>query len=536
MKSKILTVTEWSTAALLTLAILILLYARAHHAGGLWRDECASVQLAEMPTISDVCKNFQRESFPALFPLTVRAYGAVFGTSNASLRTFGFIVGLTLLAVVWVNALVLTGPPPLLALALLGLNTTFLISGTSIRGYGLGSVAVLLVVGLVGKMVLDPTRPRILAALVASLLSVQFLLYNSVLLIAIATAVVIVSLLRRQLRLVLAMGAICIVCAMSMLPYLWPFWNESRSTVVLRSLVTLNWFWRPLGLALGTPTFFMVALWGALFVTLIVGTVMRLVITWSNKPAPEWDLLLFGLVATVTSIVFYFAFLEIIGYLPREWHFLALLAILAGTIDLLAASLCHIRWVRAARLAAVIAALIVMPIANWPKVTQRQTNLDLVAHKLEELAHPEDLIVVDPWTLGVTFNWYYHGGTHWVTVPVMWDHRVHRFDLLKEKMMAPYPLNDLGEMIAGTLRASHRVWVVGGISLPKTNEKTLPLPPAPNSQFGWNCDAYASVWSAQLGDFIQAHASRGKFIPVRVDGSVNDVEDEPLMLVEGWRE
>jgi hypothetical protein len=536
MKSQILRVAEWSTAILLTLVVLLLLFARAQHAGGLWRDECASLQLAEMPRIADVFKNFQRESFPAPFPLTVRAYGAVFGTSDASLRTFGFVIGVMLLAVVWVNALLLTGPPPLLALALLGLNATFLISGTSIRGYGMGSVAVLLVLGLVGRMVIDPTRPRILTALVASLLSVQFLLYNSVLLMAIATAVAIVSLLRRQLRLALAMGAICIVCALSMLPYLWPFWNESKSTVVLRSVVTLNWFWRPLGLALGNPTLFIVTLWGALFVTLIVATVMRLVITWSNKPAPECDLLLFGFVVAVTSIVFYFAFLEIIGYLPREWHFLALLSILAGAMDLLAASLCHIRWVRAARLAAVFAALIVMPIANWPKVTQRQTNLDLVAHKLEELAQPDDLIVVDPWTLGVTFNWYYHGGTRWVTVPVLWDHRVHRFDLLKEKMMSPNPLNDLGEMIAGTLRASHRVWVVGGISLPKTNEKTLPLPPAPDSQFGWNCDAYASVWSAQLGDFIQAHASRGQFIPVRVGGSVNDVEDEPLMLVEGWRE
>lgn len=536
MKSQILKFAEWSTAILLTLAVLVLLFARAQHAGGLWRDECASVQLAEMPRIADVFKNFQRESFPALFPLTVRAYGAIFGTSDTALRTFGLMVGVMLLVVIWINALLLTGTPPLLALALLGLNTTFLVSGTSMRGYGIGSVAVLLVVGLVGKMLLEPTRSRIFAAFCASVLSVQFLLYNSVLLAAIATAVVIVSLLRRQFRTVLAMGAICIVCAISMLPYLWPFWNESRSTVVLRSLVTLNWFWRPLGLALGNPTFFMVALWGALFVTLIVGTVMRLVIIWSNKPAPECDLLLFGLVVAVTSIVFYFTFLEIIGYLPREWHFLALLSIIAGTIDLLAASLCHIRWVRAARLAAVIAALIVMPIANWPKVTQRQTNLDLVAHKLEELAHREDLIVVDPWTLGVTFSWYYHGGTRWVTVPVMWDHRVHRFDLLKEKMMSPYPLNDLSEMIAGTLRASHRVWVVGGISLPKTNEKTLPLPPAPDSQFGWNCDAYASVWSAQLGDFIQAHASRGQFIPVKVDGSVNDVEDEPLMLVEGWRE
>src|SRR5439155_14994527 len=81
MKIRMFTVAEWIAAILLTVAVLILLFARAQHAGGLWRDECASVQLAEMPTVGDLFKNFQRESFPAFFPLIVRAYSATFGTS-----------------------------------------------------------------------------------------------------------------------------------------------------------------------------------------------------------------------------------------------------------------------------------------------------------------------------------------------------------------------------------------------------------------------------------------------------------------------
>ncbi|MEY2480844.1 MAG: hypothetical protein QOI04_1771 [Verrucomicrobiota bacterium] len=536
MKSQALNFAEWITAILLTVVVIVLLFVRAEYAGGLWRDECASVQLAEMPRIADVFQNFQRESFPAPFPLIIRAYGAMFGTSDAALRAFGFTVGLLLLAAVWTNALLVTGPPPLLALALLGLNTTFLISGTTMRGYGIGSVTILLVFGLVGRMLRHLTLSGVLAAFCASLLSVQLLLYNSVLLAAIALAAIIVSVMHRQLRAALTIAAISLVCAMSILPYLSPFWNESKSTIVLRSQVTLGWFWRPLGMAFGHPIQFTLALWGALLMTILAAIIARSFIIRPEKPAAPWDNLLFASLVVVISVIFYFAFLKIIGYLTREWHYLALLSVLAGSVDLLAASLCSINLVRTVRLSLVIAALIVMPIANWPKLKQRQTNVDLVAQKLEHLAQPSDLIVVNPWTIGVTFNRYYHGGTRWVTVPTMSDHRVHRFDLLKEKMMSPYPLADLGDIVGSTLRAGHRVWLVGGITLSQPHETTVPLAPAPNSAFGWNCDAYATVWSSQLGDFIQAHAARGEPIPVTTNMVVNEVEDEPLVAVEGWRQ
>ena len=81
--------TEWATAVVLTLFIVGLLLIRAQHAGALWRDECASVQLAEMPALADIFHNFQRESFPPVFPLTLRAYAAVFGTSDSAFRAFG---------------------------------------------------------------------------------------------------------------------------------------------------------------------------------------------------------------------------------------------------------------------------------------------------------------------------------------------------------------------------------------------------------------------------------------------------------------
>jgi len=502
----------------------------------LWRDECAVLQLAEMPKIGEIFANFQRESFPVVFPLTVRAYAAIFGTSDAAFRAFGAVVGVLLLLVCWINSRLLTNSPPLMSLALLGLNATFLIWGTSVRGYGIGSVLILLAFGSLTKMLTAPTISRIIAAGLACVASVQFLLFNSVLLMAIGIAVITVCLIRRKGRPAIAIASIGAGCLVSILPYVWPFWNESRSTVVFQGPVDLGWFWDQLSLAFGDPVHVMVGLWVGSFAVVIFAAAGRLYVTWSNKPLPEWDLLLFGSITSIASIVAYFVFLKAVSYRTREWYYLALLAILAGGIDLVAANLSSIRWVRVARLTFVIATLIGMPFADWPKITERQTNLDFVARNLEEVAQPRDLIVGNPWFFGITLNWYYHGATPWVTLPTMNDHTVHRFDLVKAKMLSSAPLDDLLDMIGGTLRAGNRVWFVGGVRLLPPDRVAVVLPPAPNSEFGWSCDAYAESWSQQLGIFLREHALTEEFVRVPTDGPVNELENVPLLLVRGWRE
>jgi len=89
VNSKSIKYAEWITAIILSLTVLFLLIVRAQHAGGLWRDECGVVQLARMASLSDVFNNFQYETFPPPFPLTVRVYTALFGTSYLSVRCFG---------------------------------------------------------------------------------------------------------------------------------------------------------------------------------------------------------------------------------------------------------------------------------------------------------------------------------------------------------------------------------------------------------------------------------------------------------------
>jgi len=90
-ESDLLTKAEWLLGLLLTATILSLLSVRAFHAGPLSRDECAVVQLAGMPSLSDLLGNFQHEAFPPLFPFIVRIYTALFGSSDAVLRVFASV-------------------------------------------------------------------------------------------------------------------------------------------------------------------------------------------------------------------------------------------------------------------------------------------------------------------------------------------------------------------------------------------------------------------------------------------------------------
>ena len=61
VNSRLIKAAEWTVAILVSATVLFVFFTRATHAGGLWRDECDSVELARLPTFSDMIHNlFQR--------------------------------------------------------------------------------------------------------------------------------------------------------------------------------------------------------------------------------------------------------------------------------------------------------------------------------------------------------------------------------------------------------------------------------------------------------------------------------------------
>lgn len=523
---------EWGLAILLTATALFLLVIRATHAGALWRDECAVVNLARMPSLADVSQNFQHEAFPVPFPIFVRAYTNVFGSSDAALRCFGIAAGVALLGALWFSSHLMGRAPPLVSVALLGLNTTFLFWGTTVRGYGFGSALIVLAFGLLVS-VINPSRTRIIAAAVISIAAVQCLVHNLALMFALITSAVIVCLVRHDLRRVIILLGILALCLISFVPYLNAY--SSSWSQVVEFPVTFRLLWKQFIFALGNPNPAVAWFWHIAFIILFAASIWKLYRSRSHKPAPDWDLLLLGSLAAITAPIAYYEFLQTLSYLTRSWYFVALLSVLAVALDCLALALSSSIWIRTGRLIFAAIALVALPINAWPKITERQTNIDIVAKRVSELAKPADLIVVAPWQYGISFNRYYHGATPWITLPTITDIRVHRYDLFRDKMLSPHPIDDVLEKIRQTLTTGNRVWLVGGIKLPPEGKPARSLPPAPNATAGWDNVAYSDAWLEQLGTFVRAHSEHGQNVSLQSVGAINQFEDVPLVVVDGWQ-
>ena len=520
---------ELLAAILLSAMMIFFLGARATHAGALWRDEAATLQLAQMPTIGEIAANFQHEAFPIPFPLLIRGYTAVVGSTDASLRWFGFGVGLAILAAAWFNSRVLGDRGPLIFLILFGLNATFLIFGTSLRGYGLGCVFLILTIGLAAKALRQPTTANAIVATVAAIASVQLMINAVPLIAAIAASSVIVFALQKQYRLAAIVCLCALICALSFVPYLHSYLSADWN-IVLKYPTDFSSLWDKLQLALREYGLAPEIFWCVVIPVVIGAGVWRWWMLRREEASAKERLVIFLICVALLSILAYYAFLKTLSYATRSWYYLPLLCAVAAAVDLAGAILARAQWFRIVRLLLAVAALALLPLSLWHGARERLTDIDVVAQKLEQEAGPNDLIVLNPWHFAPSFNRYYHGSTPWITVPTMTEHRVHRYDLMKAKMMEEDPLSDVRARIQQTLQSDHRVWIVGGA---RPLDPDMPqLGPAPNPYFGWA--GYMSYWSMEIGSFLGAHASSGEVV-LEPMPNVNDGENVPLLVAQGWQ-
>jgi hypothetical protein len=153
---------------------------------------------------------------------------------------------------------------------------------------------------------------------------------------------------------------------------------------------------------------------------------------------------------------------------------------------------------------------------------------------LERYSAADDLIVVNPWFLGPSFSWYYHGKTKWMTLPELSEKRIHRYDLIKTKMEEIDAVADLKLSITKTLQSGNRVWLVGGAQ-PTEQKGPMSLTPAPDPVYGWSSPAYTYAWSMQVGAFVLQHVVDGEVV-LGPQSGVGPNENIPLVIARGWRD
>ena len=268
------------------IAVLLVLVTALHvrfvtSVGGLWRDETNSVSLATLPSVAEIWRFLDYDSFPVLFFGVLRGWTTLFGADNdIALRALGLITGLGILAALWANARSFGIKWPVLSFALIGLNPMLIRYGDSTRAYGLGIVLILLTLRSFWRLVDSPsTAPskRILSAGVLALLSVQCLYYNSVLLFAIAAGAMAVAFRQRAWRSIGIILGIGMLAAASLLPYL-PMIRRMREwTFMVAYPADYSWLWQRAGEVMGSPRPVLVWIWTALFAACVALTALALV-------------------------------------------------------------------------------------------------------------------------------------------------------------------------------------------------------------------------------------------------------------------
>ncbi len=532
---------EAGVAALLTLAIIWLHFIAATSEGALWRDEANTVGLATLPTLGDVWRNLQYDSFPILWVVMVREFAAVVGPMNdPAFRALGFCAGAAVVAALWFNALTFRHSFPLLSLALLGMSPSLILWGDSVRAYGFGVFLILLTGALLWRFVEKPSANRFMVAALAAIASVHTLFYNSILLLAFCAGAVAVCAQKRALRsavLVLLIGALA---AISLAPYAETIRNAgSWNALVQMPDYTFDWFYLKLDETLRPAGSWAITVWFQLFVLAIAGGLIALGRHRQlGLSQPKREAALFSLVTLVVGVPALFFFLDVLSYYTQPWYYLALLALVAVCIDSLFGALIDVPTARIARIAIVllIAGATFFPAAR--AVRTRLTNVDLVASRLRQIAQPGDFVLVNPSYNGVSFDRYYRGPAPWMTIPPIAYHRFHRYDLLKQRMMTrdqTASIRPATDRAGEALRMGHRVFVVGGLEFPPAGERPKVLPAAPLPGDRWPEDVYRSQWSSMVGYFLQHHATTLEVVPVRTRGRVSRYENLPLLAARGWR-
>jgi len=533
---RILVCCEWACSAALAAFLVWILFRNLIYAPELWRDEITTLHVAAQPSLGELWSLVEWESLPLLWLLVVRGWiGLGFGADAESLRALAFIVGLGVIASLLFAAWRIARTLPLLGLLLVAANPTVIRFGDTLRAYGLGLVLAILLVAAFWRLAQRVDRARIAAASLVSILAVQCLYHDAVVVLALCSACAAAWAIRRQPRQAAVPLAIGAVTALTLLPYAGALLRAREWNVVFRVPIDLAWLIQRIRATVEVGGPWLSALWIGLAVSALALCALRLVrpADSDEPPVDQRARAAFFAVALLLGTAAYAAFLVVVSYPTQPWYYLSFLGLAAVGIEGgLALELRDRIGVRALRLGIVVAGFALAAAGIWQQSNLRMTNVDLIARTLEEQARADDLILVAPWYLGIAFDHYDSGATPWLSVPDVSDRSLTRYDLVKAQMLRPDAVRPIADRVSQTLASGARVWLVGSLPLLDGNPPPRAAPVAPDSPLGWSESAYQQLWSREVAHRLQRDARRVREIPIATPLAVSRYESPPLFLFE----
>jgi hypothetical protein len=534
----------------------MLLVLTAMYAGPLWRDETNTLSVAQMSSLKEFWNNLTFESLPPLWPLLLRGWSFLgMADSDAGIRVLGLYVGFFFLASLWLCSRWIGGRAPILSIALLGSLPAFVFIMGANRGYGLANCLLVLSFGMIWRMVEFPSRSRVLLAGLTCILFAHCIYYDVVFLCAMLSGAAMVAIRRRQWKTLGALVGIGAVSGASMVICL-PIIRRSSVFLPMLQEPSFNFstLWHKLGDALAARSSAQPAgpngpeswLWVAL---LLGGSVVALVMQRArerqmpNREAAativartRTDLALFCVVSMLLGTVGHLAFLLRLHYLTQTWYYVEMFSLCAISLDgILGANWPMLRPWGLLRIGFMVVMMTWGAESAWEEAHTRRSNVDLIAAVLGKKASAGDLIVVQgPWE-GVTFDRYYHGQAHWVTVPPIDSHKVHRNDLVLEKLNQRDPMAPVLREITNTLRNGNSVWIVRHVTAVDPKQLPPPPPPPPGLPTRWWLQPYLVYWSAQFTMHLLNHARQEQVLEIPVNGPVSRLEKLSVLRFSGYK-
>jgi len=551
LKKKLWLQPEWIAAILITFAVCALHFYYWLHIGGLWRDEVNLIVLSHRHSFADMA----RDSFPVLMPLIVRVWFAIgLGGTDLHLRLIGLMVGLGTVAALWVGVWKIRREPPLIGLVLLGLNSTMIFIGDSLRAYGLGTVVAVLLTASAFVYLRKPSTKRAAWLALFAVLSVQVLYHNVVLVAAVCCGAWAVCWRRADKRAAVQVLIVAIVSAASLMPYvgiLHGLTSGDPASQVFRTGATMRRFIWSCEDTLGFPRWGYVYAWAGLALILIVCACMGVwrgcravptafeaggeeaASTGRRDGCPAADLSLFASVTLILAAIGFPVFFWRAQMPMQSWYLLPFLGLAVVCFD--GGRPVFPGLLRSVFIALVAGSAVLSGLATASLLARHFSNVEIFAKELAADAGPDDYILVHPWNWAITFNYYYKGITPWNTVPPLSDHSIHRVDLVLAQMENSNALAPVMAKISQTLKSGHRVWFLGvaNMQFPKPGTpplKSLPSPPLKYS--GWSESPYSSVWCSQTIQFLVDHSVKFRqFKYSSLDGLTENME---LYVADGW--
>jgi hypothetical protein len=441
------------------------------------------------------------------------------------------------------------GRAPILSLGLLGCLPAFIFIVGSNRAYGLASGLLVLSFGMIWRMVESPSRSRVLWAGFVCFLFAHCVYYDVVFLGAMLLGAAMVAMRRGRWKALAALVGIGAVSGASLMIYL-PIIHRGAAYVPMIQSPSFDFsvLWYKLGNALtarssaqpGESNGPEVWLW----VTLLLGGSMVALMTQrvrkrqaQNQEAAaattapvHADLALFCVVSVLFGIVGYMVFLLKLQFVTLAWYYVELFCLFAISLDgILSANWPALRPWGLLRIGFMAVMMIWDARSAWEEAHTRRSNVDLVAAVLGQKASAGDLIVMQSAWEGITFDRYYHGRAHWVTVPPIDSHKVHRSDLVLEKLSQRDPMAPVLREITDTLRASNSVWLVGNMPVVPPKQS----PPAGLPVKWWV--SYLIYWNAQVTAHLFDHALQEQVLEISLDGPVSCLENLPVRRFSGYK-